>query len=79
MLWMAHVGSTRVNFKPQGAHPGLKRAQYRSKRGPLKVNNGKQPVNCELIFSSQSTLIAHPSAVYPTEVRYGFSIDSEMK
>ena len=41
MLWRAYVGSARVNFKPQGAHPRLKRAQSRPERGPLKVKWAK--------------------------------------
>ena len=41
MLSRAHVVSTRVNFKPHGAHPGLKRDQSRHERGPSKVKWAK--------------------------------------
>ena len=42
MLSRAHVVSTRVNFKPQGAHPRLKRDQSRLERGPSKVKWAKK-------------------------------------
>ena len=41
MLLRAHVGSTRINFKDQGAHHRLKVAQSRPERGPSKVKWAK--------------------------------------
>ena len=37
MPWRVHVVSSMANFRPQGAHPRIKRAHPRLKMGPSKI------------------------------------------
>ena len=65
MIWRAHVGSTRVDITPQGAHFRLNSAQTSSER-PLKSKVGEKRL--VFIFGMGPTRPGGPSMAKFTPV-----------
>ena len=69
---MLGLHSTRINFKHQGAHPRLRRAQSRPERGPSKIRGAKTS-SSDFLRGTHSTRGPFHGLFYPHHQSSGWA------